>query len=157
MLNKRKEFKMIKILSKVENNYPKNRMFLVVTLGYGEHCDDTYTHESIEIDDIKALDENLNRYSTNYITSDEAEKMHNFLNRIVEKSGDEHITLNDGIDDEWFKNEYNMTQKEINEFRKYYDEYRGLFIPRIDNWYGLVEAQIHYYDFNGNKYICKIV
>ncbi len=81
------------------------------------------------------------------------------LNRLVKKSGDEHITLNDGIDDEWFKKDYGMTQEEVDEFRRYYEKFETtLFSPRIENnWYGLVSCNIYYYDTNGNKHNCEVI
>ena len=147
---------------------------LKVTLGYGEHCDDTYTSETVIINDDKALhpkyedDDPENGFPIDekgfpdfrtYVSVEEAEKMCVLLNRLVKKSGDEHITLNDGINDEWFKKDYGMTQEEVDEFRTYYEKFETtLFNPRIEhNWYGLVGCDIYYYDMDGNKHNCEII
>ena len=166
---------MIKVLPlKKSTNNPTDTYFFEVHLGYGEHCDDTYTESRVVINDDKALhpkyedddpengmpiDENGFYDFQTYITIEEAEKMYKLFNRIVEKSGDYHITLNNRVDEKWFKEQYHMTQKEIKEFRKYYEKYEvALFNPQIEhNWYGLTGCAIYYYDIDGNKHDCEVV
>ena len=166
---------MIKVLpiNKNVNNNPRDTYFFEVSLGYGEHCDDTFTDSRVIINDEKALhpkyenDDPENGFQIDdagfpdfntYITSEEAEKMYLLFTRIVKKSDDEHITLNDGVDETWFKKYYHMTQKEIDEFRTYYEKYEvSLFNPQIDhNWYGLVSCRIIYYDIDGNRHKCEV-
>lgn len=166
---------MIKILpiTKKVNNNPRDTYFFEVSLGYGDRCDDTFTDSRVIINDEKALhpkyenDEPENGFLIDdkgspdfntYITTEEAEKMYLFFTRIIKKSKNGHITLNDGVYETWFKKFYRMTQEEIDEFRTYYEKYQAsLFNPQIDyNWYGLVSCRIIYYDIDGNRHKCEV-
>ena len=159
---------MIKILPLqplVDDEIPRNVFFLEVELGYGEHSDDAFSESRIIIDDEKAkyqkehLDDDDYIYDETYITADEAEKMYIFFQKIIKKYNNDHITLNKGIDEHWFRNYYNMTEEDIEEFSEYYGRFCcELFSPKIsNNWYGLRNCSILYYDENGLKHECEVV
>ena len=158
---------MIKILPLNKNNFnPKNKYFLVVSIGYGEHCDDTYTKNTIEINDKQALNR---KYDENgfpiddegfvdwghYITVKEAEHLVKFFKNILEKM--DHIVLNEGIKDYRFEDE--LTKSEIKELKKIYNKYDDyLFYSQIDhNWYGVVSVKIIYYDEYGELHNCEVI
>ena len=169
---------MIKILPREENN-KKNRPFfrLVVTLGYGEHCTDTYTESCVEIDDKKAIKyeslsdkeaekmdwEELNSIS-NCITQEEAEKIVKFFNSLwnrKDKEGFEasHVVLNDGPDSFWWKEQSAMTDEEFDWFSQVYEKYQNsLFNPQIEhNWYGVVSAKVEYVSGRGLVHRCEVI
>jgi len=158
---------MIKILPLNKNNFnPKNKYFLEVSIGYGEHCDDTYTENIIEINDNQVLNKKYDEDGfpiddegfvdwNYYITVKEAEYLVKFFKKILEKM--DHIVLNEGIKDYWFEDE--LTKSEIKELKEIYDKYNNyLFNPRIDNnWYGVVSVKIIYYDEYGELHNCEVI
>lgn len=134
---------------------------LSVTLGYGEHCDDTYTKSTLNIvDSTKGIFD-----SWNYITTKEAERIYKFFNEILNREECDHIVLNDAWELTCKENpttfwyEDYMSEKEIKKFAKIYDKYNStLFNPSVDhNWYGIVGINIFYYNENGEKFNCEVV
>lgn len=164
---------MIKILpiKKDPDYFPRNKYFLEVTLGYGEHADDTYSSSTLEINDDQVLnrkyddegfpidDEGFVDWS-HYISVKEAEDLVKFFNKIFKKMNkynEDHITINDW-DKTWFTDIYHMTDKEADKLIKILEEYSCyLFNPTIDhNWYAIVNVKIIYYDIDGNKHDCEV-
>lgn len=153
---------MIKILPiKKENIRYEPRFVLEVTIGYGEHCDDTFTKRHlIIVESMKGHPD-----SWNYIKRKDAEKIYRFFKKILEREKCRHIILNDAWELAYEKNpstywygEY-MDKKEIKQFSKYYETYQcSLFNPEVEyNWYGLKDINIYYYDENGNKHDCEVI
>lgn len=152
---------MIKVLP-IENKVTKckPRFVLCVTLGYGEHCDDTYTYKNLQIVDSKKglLD------TWNYITTKEAEKLFKFFRDILNREECDHITLNDAWElgckenPTTFWYEDYMSEKEIKQFAKFYEKYNTtLFNPEVEhNWYGIVGVAIYYFDENGDRHNCEV-
>jgi hypothetical protein len=170
---------MIRILPLNEENKLTVRPFykLVVTLGYGEHCDDTTTESWVEIDDAKAMkyaeltDEEADnmdlfelRSLANCISQKEAENIVLFFNSLWErkdKDGFEvdHIIISDGIDPFWWKECGAMTDMEFEWFSGVFDEFETtLFNPQIEhNWCGIVNVKIEYVDENGKTHKCEVI
>lgn len=141
----------------------KPRYVLSVTLGYGEHCDDTYTKNTLEIVESKKGMSYLDSWS--YITRKEAEKVYTFFKNILDRKECDHIVLNDAWELNhkekpttfWYK-DY-MSDREIKKFAKFYEKYgSALFNPSVEhNWYGIVDIHIFYYNENGIRYDCEVV
>lgn len=169
---------MIKILPLEENNENVKPYYrLVVTLGYGEHCDDTFTHSWMEIDDEKAIkynslsDEEIEDMDfmelqelSGYITQYEAESIVKFVNSLWERKDKDgynvdHIVLNDGPNEFWWKKCGGMTDKEYKWFSDIYQKYQSnLFNPQIEhNWYGVISAKIEYVDCHNKVHKCEVV
>ena len=169
---------MIKILP-LKNNNDKVQPFyrLVIALGYGEHCDDTFTYSWVEIDDEKAIkyeclsDEEMEEMDwleineiSNRITQKEAEQMVNFFNSLWNRKNEDgfevdHIVINEGISSYWWKNRGGMTDKEFEWFSGIYEKFNSiLFNPQVEhNWCGIVGCNIEYVDENGNVHKCEVV
>jgi hypothetical protein len=126
------------------------RFDLIVTIGYGEHCCDTFTKNSKTIDDKKAkkaFD------SWNYITEKEAEECVKLIERALKDV--DHIVLNEGITDFWCEG---MKKEDIKALRKFYSYHESLFSPEVEhNWYGIVGACIKYLDEEGNWHDVEVV
>ena len=169
---------MIKILPIKENNVTIKPFYrLVVTLGYGEHCSDTYTESSLKIDDDKAMkyallsDEDCEKMDlmeitelSQYIMQSDAEKLVKLFNSLVERKDIDgyqvdNIILNDGPSKFWWKQHSMMTDKEYDWFSQIYDEYSTrLFNPIVEhNWCGIVGIKIEYVDENGKRHMCEVV
>lgn len=169
---------MIKILPLEEDTGISEPFYqLVVTIGYGEHCDDTYTQNCLEINDEKAVqynnltEEEIEEMDllefmdlTKYITTEDAERIVKLVKSILgrETSGGyvvNHIVLNDGPDDFWWKECCEMTDEEFKSMEDVCEKYENsLFSPKVDhNWYGITDAQIVYYDENDNKHRCEVI
>lgn len=170
---------MIRILPLNEENKLTVRPYyrLVVTLGYGEHCNDTTTESWVEIDDAKAMkyaeltDEEADnmdlfelRSLANCISQKEAENIVLFFNSLWErkdKDGFEvdHIIISDGIDPFWWKECGAMTDMEFEWFSGVFDEFETtLFNPQIEhNWCGIVSVRIEYVDENGKIHKCEVI
>ena len=126
------------------------RFDIEVTIGYGEHCCDTFTTHRKTIDDDKAKTD-----SWNHISQLDAEKIVKLLKRALEDVDDGHIVLNDGITDFWCQG---MKSNDIQELRSIYEKHQYLFEPDIEhNWYGIVGACIKYLDAEGNWHDVEIV
>lgn len=151
---------MIKILPNPDKRKITPYFELVVTIGYGEHCDDTFTENAIEIDDKKADSDEL--YTEDgfpdfnpYIKGSEAEEIVKFFKSVLPKVPDHHIVLNDGITDLWCEG---MTKTEIKKLSRIYEDHESLFSPQIEhNWYGVTDAEIRYTDENGERYKCEVI
>lgn len=170
---------MIRILPLNEENKLTVRPYyrLVVTLGYGEHCNDTTTESWVEIDDAKAMkyaeltDEEADKMDwfelkslADCISQKEAENIVLFFNSLWErkdKDGFEvdHIIISDGIDPFWWKDMGAMTDKEFEWFSGVFDEFETtLFNPQIEhNWCGIVNVKIEYIDENGKTHKCEVI
>lgn len=126
------------------------RFVLCISIGYGEHCNDTYTTNYRTIDDEKAkkaFD------SWNYITEKEAEELVKLIERALKDV--DHIVLNEGITDFWCEG---MKEKDIKKLRKIYEEHESLFSPDIENnWYGITRACVKYVDEDGNWHDVEVV
>ena len=169
---------MIKVLpleEKKETKYePQYRLY--VTLGYGEHCCDTFTTSSVEINDEmfekfnNMSEEELDELdfeeltSSNYISSKDAEdlvKLFDSLENRKNKEGYEarHIVLNDGPSRFWWIDEGAMTEKEFNWFSDIYNRFMpDLFNPQVEhNWYGIIGVSIKYWDENGEVHKCEVI
>ena len=126
------------------------RFDIEVTIGYGEHCCDTFTTHRKTVDDGKAKAD-----SWNYISQLDAEKIVKLLKRALEDVDDGHIVLNDGITDFWCQG---MKRKDIQELRRIYEKHQCLFEPDIEhNWYGIVGSSIKYLDADGNWHDVEVV
>ncbi len=151
---------MIKILPNPEKRKITPYFELVATIGYGEHCDDTYTENTIEIDDEKAgSDDIFDDYglldTETYIKCSEAERIVKFIKSVLPKVKGRHIVLNEGITGFWCEG---MTKKEIEKLGRIYEKYPELFKPEIEhNWYGITNAEIRYTDENGERFKCEVV
>ena len=150
---------------------------LVVTLGYGEHCDDTFTSSWVEIDDEKAIlyeslsDEDIEKMDwlevkkiSDCITQKEAEDIVNFINSLWRRKDEDgfevdHIVINEGIDSYWWKNQAAMTDKEFEWFSTVYEKFNGLlFVPQVEhNWCGIKDCRIEYVDENGDVHQCEVI
>lgn len=150
---------------------------LVVTLGYGEHCNDTTTESWLEIDDAKAMkSESLTEKEMDdmswmeiqdlayCITQDEAEKIVKFFDELWERKNKDgyevdHIIVNDGKDSFWWMEQGAMTYDEFEWFSKIYEKYQcPLFNPQIEhNWCGVRDVRIEYIDENGDVHRCEVV
>lgn len=169
---------MIKILPIKENNTKVDPFYrLVVRLGYGEHCTDTYTESWVEIDDAKAIkyeslsDEEAEKMDweelhdiANCITQAEAEKLVNFFSSLWNRKDAEgfevsHVVLNDGPDSFWWKEQAAMTDEEFSWFSEIYEKFSEyLFNPQIENnWCGIVDCEIEYIDDSGNVHKCEVI
>ena len=151
---------MIKILKNTEKSKITPFFELVVIIGYGEHCDDMFTENAIEIDDKKADSDEL--YTEGgfpdfnpYIKGSEAENIVKFFKSVLPKVPDHHIVLNEGVTDFWCEG---MTKKEIKTLSRIYEDHEILFSPCIEhNWYGVTNAEIRYTDENGERFKCEVV
>ena len=155
---------MIRIIpNKNEPNKIEPFYQLSVTLGYGEHCDDTYTKNTLEIVESKKGMSYMDSWRC--ITRKEAEKVYTFFNDILNRKECDHIVLNDAWEltcrehptTFWYK-DY-MSDREIKKFAKFYEKYSSeLFNPSVDhNWYGIVDIHIFYYNENGERFACEVV
>lgn len=153
---------MIRIIPNRKDTKPNQPKFVLsVTIGYGEHCDDMYQDNTLQI--INSMDGIWDTW--NYVTAKDAEKFFKFFKKILQREKCHHIVLNDAWElnhletpnKRWYE-EY-MSDKEIKRFGKFYYEYSGsLFNPHLEhNWYGIVDVNIFYYDENMVKYNCKVV
>ena len=169
---------MIKILPLKKSNVKVEPFLrLIVVLGYGEHCDDTFTTSWIEIDDEKAIkyeslsDKDIEKIDwlevrkiSDCITQKEAEDIVNFINslwRRKDKDGYvvEHIVINEGIDSYWWKDQAAMTDKEFEWFSHVYEKFNTrLFNPQVEhNWCGITDCRIEYVDENGDVHQCDVI
>lgn len=166
---------MLKVLpiKNIEHEKQEPYFLLTVTLGYGEHCNDTFTERSLEINDenvrkFNALsEEEMDKMDyfelkdiADCITEDEATKLVELFKSLEERNDDViHLILNDGPDEYWWKECCKMTDEEFNWFKGFYEKYeRDLFNPTIDNnWYGVVSADIYYYDEDNKEHNVEIV
>ncbi len=169
---------MIKILPIKKNNKTVEPYYrLEVTLGYGEHCDDTTTESWMEINDEKVdkysslSEEEMDemdfcelRDLSDCISQKEAENIVNFFNSLWKRKNKDgyqvnHIVINDGPDEFWWKEQGAMTDKEFDWFSGVYREYEGdLFNPKVEhNWCGIVNAKIEYIDENGDVHRCEVI
>lgn len=169
---------MIKILPLEENKFNVEPYYrLVICLGYGEHCDDTFTRSYIEINDEKAIkydslsEEEMDEMDffeldeiSDCITVKDAEEIVRFINSLwkrKDKNGYniDHIVLNDGESKFWWQDRGGMTDKEFKWFSKIYEKYQSvLFNPQIEhNWYGISSAKIEYIDENGKVHKCEVI
>lgn len=150
---------------------------LVVTLGYGEHCNDTTTESWVEIDDAKAMkyasltDEDMDKMDlfelrslANCISQKEAENIVLFFNSLWERKDKDgydvdHIVITDGKSEFWWKECGAMTDREFEWFSGVFDEFETtLFNPQIEhNWCGIVSVRIEYVDENGKIHKCEVV
>lgn len=165
---------MIKILplNKQDNLY-EPYFYLNIGIGYGEHCDDTYTEHKIIIDDYKATGKHLDEegydekgfpdYET-YITKKEAEEIFKFFNNILDKRKNKegytvsHLVLNDGPNEFWHIEQGGMTKKEFSYFKKFYNKFENKLYPEVEyNWYGITWVSIKYLDENGQIHNCEVV
>lgn len=169
---------MIKILqSKEDSENIKPYYRLSITLGYGEHCDDAFTNSWIEINDEKAekyarlSDEEMDNMSwqelskiEKCITQEEAENVVKFFDSLWDRKNKEgfevdHVVLNDGKNDFWWKEQAAMTDMEFDWFSGFYDEFQCTFFnPQIENnWYGIFNVNIEYVDENNKVHKCEVV
>lgn len=169
---------MIKILPIKENNKTVEPYYrLKVTLGYGEHCDDTTSESWMEINDEKVekysslSEEEMDemdwlelRNLEDCITQKEAEKIVLFFDSLWKKKNKDgyqvnHIIINDGPDEFWWKEQGAMTDKEFDWFSGIYNEYEcDLFNPQVEhNWCGIVNAKIEYIDENNKIHKCEVI
>ena len=170
---------MIRVLPLNEKNKLTVRPYyrLVVTLGYGEHCDDTTTTSWIEIDDVKAMkyasltDEDIDKMDwlelrslVNCISQKEAENIVHFFNSLWERKDKDgfdvhHINITDGKDEFWWKDMGAMTDREFEWFSEVFDEFETtLFNPQIEhNWCGIVNVNIEYIDENSKIHKCEVI
>jgi len=169
---------MIKILPLEENEKTVEPYYrLKVILGYGEHCDDTFTEDWIEINDekvdkyISLSDEEMDnmdwselRDIENCITQKEAENIVKFFESLFKRKDKDgyrvdYITINDGPDEFWWKKRGGMTDKEFDWFSGVYEEYHcTLFNPQVEhNWCGIHWVKIEYVDENGKVHKCEVI
>ena len=150
---------------------------LVVTLGYGEHCNDATTKSWVEIDDAKAMkcaeltDEEMEKMDwselnslENCISQKEAENIVLFFNSLWErkdKDGYEvdHIIITNGKSEFWWKEYGAMTDKEFDWFSGFFDEFeRILFNPQLEyEWCGIINVKIEYVDENCKIHRCEVI
>lgn len=169
---------MIKILPiKESNDIVEPYYRLIITLGYGEHCDDTFTHSWVEINDAKAdkyaslSDEEIENMDLselndieNCITQKEAENIVKFFDSLwkrKDKNGYRvnHIVINDRASSFWWKEHGRMTDKEFDWFSYIFEEFEcTLFNPQVEhNWYGIVGAKIEYVDKYNKVHKCEVI
>lgn len=135
------------------------RFVLETTIGYGEHCCDTFTTHSLTI--VDSLKGHFD--SWNYIKRKDAEKIYKFFNEILNRDACRHIVLNDvwrlahdSRVKHWFEDF--MSEEEMKTMYRYHENFETLFTSDVEyNWYGLVRINIYYYDEEGNKHDCEVV
>lgn len=169
------------MLKVIKNNKEKTKIepffTLEVTLGYGEHCNDTFTHNHLVINDEKAskydslTDEDMDNMDifeimdlSKSITQNEAEKIVKFFDSIWERKDEDgfnvtNVILNDGPSHFWWQKMGGMSDEEFEWFSEVYDKYEcDLFEPEIEhNWYGITNVGIYYYDENNEKHNVEII
>lgn len=151
---------MIKILPLNENRNVEPYFYLDICLGYGEHCDDNFSHSIIYIDDKKAN----STETSGYITAQEAETIVKFFANILgtreNKSGSvvDHLVLNEGVSEFWHHEVGGMSDEEFYYFMEFYDKFESSLNPKVEyNWYGITNVSIKYVDENGNKHNCDVI
>ena len=151
---------MIKVLPiKKDTKKYTPKFVLETTIGYGEHCCDTFTHNRLTI--VESAKDHPD--SWNYIDRKVAEEMYLFFGEILNREECDHITLNDlwklshdSRTEHWYKDF--MDKKEMKKMFRFYQNYETLFSSSVEyNWYGLVNINIYYYDENGDQHNCMVV
>lgn len=168
---------MLKVIkNKKDKTKIKPYFALRVGIGYGEHCDDTFTYRQLEIDDVKAnkykslTEKDMDKMSwmeiqdiSYCITEKDAEKLVKLFDSLWERKDEDgyevtHVVLNDGPSRFWWQKQAAMTDEEYDWFSDFYNEYSWLFSPEIEhNWYGVSSVAICYYDENNEKHNVEIV
>ena len=120
-------------------------------------------YESLSDEEMDEMDwADLNDIS-DCITMKKAEDIVKFINSLWErkdKNGYDinHIVINDGPDNCWWKDYGGMTDKEFEWFSDIYYKYHSLFNPKIEhNWCGIVGCEIQYLDENGKTHKCEVI
>lgn len=165
---------MIKILP-IEDEKTDPRFMLEVTIGYGEHCDDTTTVNSMVIDDVMAGkwkqwgesddDDDFDTFFSIHdaVTQEDAEFIVRLFEMIFSRKDKDgydvdHIILNDGPSEFWWKEYGAMSDGEMKWLEHFMDQHSTLFVSHIDhNWYGIRDVQIVYIDGQNRRHRCEVV
>lgn len=140
---------MLRVLPLNERKNPDPGFVLCIEIGYGEHCNDTYTTNSARIDDAKASPE------TGFVSEKDACNIVKIIERALKVIDSGHILLNDGIDPWWCGG---MEYEDFFALKDFYGKYEFLFDPRLEHeWYGVTDAYIRYIDEDWQRHKVEIV